>query len=100
MIIEPGTLRSLPLFSTLIDDEEAEFGSRTQAVTFDSQQTIYRAEDTTHLMYMVLVSKVRLFVTSKYGKSRRHCSSHAQRVVWGISWIIFGNLQTLPCLTI
>ena len=65
---ELDLLRKLPLLSALAEKALAEFRDRTETVLFGADQTVYRIGDATCPMYIVLVGKVRLFTSDKYGK--------------------------------
>lgn len=65
---EPHVLHKLPLFSALADEALAKFSDLTETVLLGAGQTIYRIGDVNCPMYMVLVGKIRLSTTDRYGK--------------------------------
>src|SRR5258708_29616453 len=68
MPIELTTLGNIPFFSLLTKDELTEFAGRTRAAAFEPYRTIYRAGETNCSMYMLLVGKVRIFISENYGR--------------------------------
>jgi CRP/FNR family cyclic AMP-dependent transcriptional regulator len=68
MTLEPGTLCNFPLFSPLSETECAEFSAHTQSARFEAHQTIYRAGDPIGSMYMVLVGRIRIMLSGRFGR--------------------------------
>lgn len=65
---KPSTVRSLPFFSALTDDELAEVLKSVQHRTYPPRATILRAGDTADALYFILSGRAHVLLSNGHGR--------------------------------